>query len=221
MLAANNVPGTCNVALKGIDITELYTYGRGKGVTMEFARFKAAGRQVVTLQRAGRVGDASFAVKGTIERFVDKSGLVTRAPSEPRLEPTCPTATETPATRPGCNTPFGLSADVKFLYAAKAGTLKLIPTSKETLGASTPVQDCPQSEISPALSGLVPRGWPTPLGLPTERLSTRTIFGNQRSFKLTFHGVEPAKLVALPPTLTGSLKVYSGHNAVVRFTRLG
>ncbi len=211
-------PSTCNVAIKKISIDERVTYGRGKGVTMEFVRFKVAGRQVVTLQRSGRVGDASFAVSGTIAREVD-DGLVTRAPAEPRLEPTCPTATETPATRPGCNATFPLSADMKLVYGAKAGTLKLAPTSKVT-GGSSPVKECPESKIFPGLSGLVDPAWPNPLTLPAKRLSMGTIFGKRKSFKLTFLGVKPAKSEPLGQVLDGTARRHASHQAIVRFTRL-
>lgn len=210
----------CNVAVKRITIDEQVVYGRGKGVAMEFVRFRAAGRQVITLQRSGRAGDASFAVKGTIARAVARAGLVTRAPADPRGEPVCPTATETPAARPGCNTTFPLSADMKFVYGARAATLKLAPTASELLGGPSPVVDCPSSEIFPGLSGLVAHFWPAALTLPAERLSTRRIFGSRRTFKVVFHNKKPDKIEQLGQVLTGSVNRYSAHDAVVRFTRL-
>ena len=44
----------CVIKVSPLTIVEEVRYGRGKGVTMEFVRFKAAGRSVVSLQRAGR-----------------------------------------------------------------------------------------------------------------------------------------------------------------------
>lgn len=213
-------PTTCSVAIKAIAIDEEVKYGRGRGVTMEFVRLKVGNRQVVSLQRAGRSGDASFAVSGSISRAVGKNGLVTRTPSAPQLEPTCPSVTEKPATRPGCNTTFRLSTDMKFVYGATAGTLRLSPTSSETLGGSSPVAECPESEVAPLLSGLVRNAWPVPLTLPAERLSTRTIFGTRKTFKVVFSAVKPARVEPLTLVLKGTANRYSRHDAIVRFTRL-
>jgi hypothetical protein len=219
--AGANDPGTCNVAVKAIHIDEEVTYGRGRGVTMEFARFGIPGHKIVSIQRNGRIGDASFAVKGTIGRAVGQNGLITRTPSDPQLEASCPSATEVPATRPACNATFPLSADMKFLYGARSGKLQLRPTSMETLAGSSPVEECPQSEIFGGLSGLIARPWPVPLNLPAERLSVRTIFGNRKRFKVEFSAVRPAKVEPLGVVLIGSMNRYSRHDAIVRFTRIG
>ncbi len=213
----------CVIKVSPLTIVEEVAYGRGRGVTMEFVRFRTAGRSVVSLQRSGRTGDASFAVRGTIGRGVTpkRDGVLTRTPGPGRAS-TCPAASENPSTRPGCNATFPLSTDMKFVYGARAGTLKLSPTSQETLGggAESPVAACPASEFFPSLSGSVPQPWPTPVVLPAERLSARTIFGRRRTFKLTFRGAEPRKVVPTGPVLKGSQTVEAYHDAVVRFTRL-
>jgi hypothetical protein len=218
--AGSTAPGTCNVTAKAIAIDEEVTYGRGKGVTMEFVRFGLGKHKVVGLQRSGRLGDASFAVQGTISRAVGKDGLVTRAPSDPQLEATCPTATEVPASRPTCNATFPLSTDLKFVYGATAGRLKLVPLSREILAGSSPVEGCPQSDIVGSLSGLVERPWPLGLPLPSEPLSTRTVFGKRKHFKVVFHAVRPAMVTPLGAVLIGTQNRYSAQDAIVRFTRV-
>lgn len=208
----------CNVTIKDVDITERFKYGRGKGVTMEFVRFKAAGRQLITLQRSGRVGDASFAVRGKISRTVVADGLVMRAPLAGRTESTCPSVTEHPAASEGCNREFSESADMKFVYGARAGMLKLTPTSK--LRPLSPVSDCPESQIFPGLPGLVAVSWPNPLSLPAKRLSTRTIFGSAERFKLVFRTFSLDESEPFPAGFTGKIDRSANHNAIVRFTRL-
>lgn len=211
----------CVVKVGPVTIVEEVSYGRGKGVTMEFVRFKAAGRSVVSLQRAGRSGDASFAVRGTIGRGVTpkRDGVLTRTPVAGNP---CPPASENPSTTRGCNATFPLSTDMKFIYGARAGTLKMSATSKETLtgGEDSPVAGCPVSEILPQLDGLVPRPWPTPVPLPAERLSARTIFGKRKTFKVTFRGTQPRKIESTGIVLKGTELTEANHSAVVRFTRL-
>jgi hypothetical protein len=107
------------------------------------------------------------------------------------------------------------------LYSATAGTLRLGTTSKEQPGCSTPVEDCPASEVFGGLPGLVAHAWPNGLELPSERLSTRTIFGRRASFKLVYHELKPIRLVPLGPVFPGGqLNRFTSHDAVVRFTRL-
>ncbi len=209
----------CIVKVGPVTIVEEVKYGRGKGVTMEFVRFKAAGRSVVSLQRSGRSGDASFAVRGTIGRGVTpkRDGVLTRTPVAGNP---CPTASENPSTSPGCNATFPLSTDMKFVYGAPAGMLKLSATSKETLAGDSPVSECPKSELLGQLNSLVPTPWPTPVVLPAERLSAKTIFGKKHSFKVTFRGTRPRKLESTGIVLKGTELTESNHNAVVRFTRL-
>ena len=148
----------CVIKVSPLTIVEEVKYGRGKGVTMEFVRFKAGGRSVVSLQRGGRTGDASFAVRGTIGRGVTpkRDGVLTRTPAPGNP---CPAVSENPSAKPGCNATFPFSTDMKFVYGAPAGTLKLSPTSKELLGggADSPVAECPASELFGQLSGIVPR----------------------------------------------------------------
>ena len=211
----------CVIKVSPLTIVEEVKYGRGKGVTMEFVRFKAAGRSVVSLQRAGRTGDASFAVRGTIGRGVTpkRDGVLTRTPAPGNP---CPAASENPSTKPGCNATFPLSTDMKFVYGARAGTLKVTATSKEILGGGedSPVAECPASELFGQLNGIVPRAWPTAVPLPAERLSARTIFGKRKSFKVTFRGTQPRKLESTGIVLKGTQLTEAHHNAVVRFTRL-
>jgi hypothetical protein len=207
----------CIVRVKGVVVDEQVKYGRGKGVTMEFVRFKAAGRSVVSLQRSGRTGDASFAVRGTIARAVARDGSLTRTPVFPNP---CPAVAETPASTPGCNTTFPLSADLKFVYGAPAGTLKLRPTDKETLAGESPVERCPGSELFSNLPGYVKNAWPVPLNLPAARLSASTIFGRRPGFTLRFRKVIPEYNEPTGIVLKGSQNLYSGHTAIARFTRL-
>lgn len=211
----------CVIKVSPLTIVEEVRYGRGKGVTMEFVRFKAAGRSVVSLQRAGRTGDASFAVRGTIGRGVTpkRDGVLTRTPAPGNP---CPAASENPSAKPGCNATFPLSADMKFVYGARAGTLKLTATSKEILGGGedSPVAKCPASELFGQLNGIVPRAWPTAVPLPAERLSARTIFGSRRTFRVTFRGTQPRKLESTGIVLKGTQLTEAHHDAVVRFTRL-
>jgi hypothetical protein len=210
-------PTGCHVVVNSVTVNEHIAYGRGKGVTMEFVRFRAGKRTFISLQRGGRVGDASFAVKGTISRTVNESALVSRSPDDPRGEPSCPSATEHPSTMPGCNASFPLSADMKLLYGS--GKLKVQPTDKELLGATTPVEECPASVITPSLRNLPEHAWPVPLKLPGEALSPSKIFGKRHSFKVTFdkrsfYKTEPWAVIQ------GTVGHKSAHHVVVRFTRL-
>lgn len=209
----------CNVTIKDVDIDERFEYGRGRGVTMEFVRFRAAGRQVISLQRSGRAGDASFAVRGKIQRTVDADGLLTRAPiitGHP-----CPVATEHPAASEGCNREYSMSADMKFVYGAHKGKLALQPTSTEGLrNLITPVSECPASQIFGGLDGIVSHPWPTPLKLPAQRLRASTIFGKRRGFTLHFVAGHIADAEAFPRGFSGKIDHSANHHAVARFTRL-
>jgi hypothetical protein len=210
-------PTGCHVVVNSVTVNEHVTYGRGKGVTMEFVRFKAGKRTIISLQRAGRIGDASFAVKGTISRTVNESALVSRAPDNPQGEPSCPSATEHPSTTPGCNASFPLSADMKLLYGS--GKLKVQPTGTELIGGTTPVEECPASEIAPSLHALPDHSWPVPPKLPGESLSPKKIFGKSRSFKVSF---EKRNIYKTEPwaVIQGTIGHKSAHHAVVRFTRV-
>ena len=72
--------GGCDVQLHA-DIQEDVTFGRGKGVTMEFVRFKEGKHFRYGFQRSGRNLDSSFNVVAKVHRTASGAGDLTQHPN--------------------------------------------------------------------------------------------------------------------------------------------
>jgi hypothetical protein len=94
------------------DIQEDVSYGRGKGVTMEFVRFKQGKHFRYGFQRSGRRLDSSFNVVATINRTASGAGDLVQHPGSVQCSPTHFEAGQNPdcgtrrrTTRPGPDGP--------------------------------------------------------------------------------------------------------------------
>ena len=72
--------GGCDAQMHA-DIQEDVTFGRGKGVTMEFVRFKEGKHFRYGFQRSGRRLDSSFNVVGKVHRTATGTGDLTQHPN--------------------------------------------------------------------------------------------------------------------------------------------
>ena len=78
--------GGCDVTLNG-DIEEGAEFGRGKGVTMEFVRYKEKGTVRYGFQRSGRNLDSSFTIVADVTRQATGTGTLSQHPDSVQ----CPT----------------------------------------------------------------------------------------------------------------------------------
>jgi hypothetical protein len=147
-------------------ITEDWTFNRGKGVVMEFAKFPGGH---VVVQRRGRFGDASFAAPGRLQRdatgFFDLGG-------EPGCGGTLSLVSGT------CGKRFSVPSDLRFLWNGKRLTLDRASTRE----LENPAEECgnPNGALSFDL-------FTAPYPLVSKQkgaLTKRAIFGRRRALKV-------------------------------------
>lgn len=206
--------GVC-ASVVSSEVRERSTYGRGKGLALEFVRF-AANDDAISVRRAGRSRDASLAVVASVRRVV--SGTATQGPSPTLPTAACPTTTEDLATTGTCGAqPFSARADVRFNY--KRGRFDLDVVDRRDARLYTG-KDCPKSEVLPEVAYL-PNGWPRPPATTPLALAPSTIFGKRRGFTLKLEGVVPVTSSPYSALGISGTRVRSASNDVtVRFTRI-
>jgi hypothetical protein len=166
------------------DIQEDVTFGRGKGVTMEFVRDKIDGHYRYGVQRAGRVGDSSFNVVAKIKRTAVGAADILQEPAEPI--PCAATQHFDLSQDPDCgktisdNTAWGLR--VKDDHFVPNPTKAIAFRSPDSCG-STPSG----SAFSNGGEEELTYGWATPAKMGYERLPLHKIFDKRfKRFKIEF-----------------------------------
>lgn len=166
----------CVISIDG-HVKEVTTYQRGRGVVMEFVRLGKAPGAPVLIQRAGRSGDSSLALKVRTTRTATGAATQTDFPGAP--VPICPPISEDLSAGPECGIAQIENASAGLLYGGRSGILRLQVNPSAQIGFEPP--DCPVSELADHLASMA-FGWPTPAAV--ERMEfvipPRRIFGSRK-----------------------------------------
>jgi hypothetical protein len=206
--AINNATfSTCK--FNGTDlIHEDTTFGRGKGVLMEFVRYTQHGHVHYAVQRVGRNGDASFAVVYKLKRTA--TGMTTVAPAYPPL-PCFGVKGEDFSKNLDCGQQF--SGNSNWGLKLSGTTFSIAPVK----GSTKQISDCGKSSY---FGGFEQLHWQWPESIPYsfEPLPLKKLFGHAKAFLVT--------LLAVGKTLTSSsgsvtlTEIGSDGHADVRFIRV-
>jgi hypothetical protein len=206
--------GGCDASLRG-NIEEDTDFGRGKGLTMEFVRYKRHGDTRYGFQRAGRTLDSSFNLVAKIFRLATGKGVLAQHPGSVP----CPTQIIDLSDNASCgktitdNQPWGLRV--------RGATFSPRPIRPGSLvNEDRCGEPPPGSAFSDTLADL-PDGWPTPPVLPFKRIPLHKIFDPRyHAFKVVFKTPrhETHSHWGTPP-LTGGTDDHGSITATVRFIR--
>ena len=206
--------GGCDAQLHA-DIQENVTYGRGKGVTMEFVRFKQGKHFRYGFQRSGRNLDSSFNVVGKVHRTASGAGDLTQHPGSVQ----CSTTHFEAGQNADCgktktdNEAWGLRIKNDHFHPAPVRVGSLIGPDR----CGEPPPGSPFSDDTANLEWQ----WPT---LPTfafEKIPLHKMF-NKRFHRFTVHftTVDKKQRSAFGTfPLTGSAEDHGSAEATVRFIR--
>jgi hypothetical protein len=203
----NALLGLCKVSGKDT-IYENTDFARGKGVLMEFVRYKKHGQVHYAVQRVGRNGDASFAVVYKLKRKA--LGKTTVAPAFPP-EPCLGIQAEDFSTNADC--PKTISGSSNWGLRLKGDEFSLRPLK----GSTAQLSNCGKSSDFGGFEKLDWQ-WPSPYPYDFEPLPLAKVFGRTSQFKVTL--VQPDDFVR---TTQGFAAYYDEHgpgSAVVRFIRV-
>jgi hypothetical protein len=206
--------GGCDASLNG-NIEEDADFGRGKGLTMEFVRYKRHGHTRYGFQRAGRTLDSSFNVVAKIFRLATGTGALRQHPNSVP----CPLQSFDLSDNASCgktitdNEAWGLRVKGATFSPRPAGSRAL--TNEDRCG-----EPPPGSAFSDDLADL-PDGWPTPPLLPFERIPLHKMFNRRfHAFKVVFKTPrQETKARWGAPPLQGSTDDHGSITATVRFIR--
>lgn len=199
----------CLVTVTG-HVDERTTYRRGRGVVMEFVRLGDAPRAPILVQRGGRLGDSSLALKVTTTRTA--RGSTSRVPAPGVDAAACPPLSEDLATGAQCGKPQVSDASAGFLYNRAAGLLRLRLNASSLIGVDTPL--CPESQVAAGLDSLT-FGWPAPPAINDIRFffPPKVIFGVKR--------VLVGTVTVSPPRRKGPVTVSLGSSVSWTETNFG
>ncbi|HEY2603131.1 MAG TPA: hypothetical protein VGI67_16360 [Thermoleophilaceae bacterium] len=205
--------GGCSATLHA-DISEDARFGGGKGVTMDFIRFKKHGHTRYVAQRAGRSGGSWVKTRAKIRRAASGTGqLVQSDPQTP-----CTTETDDLSRWPGCGRE--LTAAAFWLLKLEDGRIAPRPDS---ISGTTSPDHCGAPPSGSAFSseiGNLSYAWPAPARLPFRRLPLRKLFGTTHTFELGFrsHVLERGGSTGAAP-LTGAFDDHGSAALTLRFVR--
>lgn len=206
----NTELGLCKV--NGFDVIhEDTSFARGKGVMMEFIRYKQHGKTQYAVQRVGRNGDASFSVVYKLKRRA--TGQSTVSPAFPPA-PCMGIQGEDFSKNPDCgktvtgNWNWGLKlngTDFSIVAARGRGT--------------THFSNCGKSSYFGGFENLVWE-WPAPPPFEFDALPLPKMFGRTHAFKVTL--VSPNPTYTSPPNSEGVTFYEEGGpgSVIVRFIRV-
>jgi hypothetical protein len=206
--------GGCDVSLNG-NIEEDTDFGRGKGVTMEFVRYKQHGHTRYGFQRSGRTLDSSFNVVAKIFRLATGTGTLAQHPNSVPCTPQSFDLSDNASCGKTItdNVPWGLRV--------KGATFSPRPIRAGSLVNEDRCGEPPQgSAFSDDLADLH-YGWATPATLPFERIPLHKMFNRRyHAFKVAFKTPRrEAKESWGTPPLQGSADDHGSITATVRFIR--
>jgi hypothetical protein len=212
-------PG-CKVQLHD-DIQEDVTFGRGKGVTMEFVRFKDNGHTRYGFQRSGRTNDSTFNVVGKISRTASGAADLVQEPSEPI---TCPALQHADLSEnPAC----GKTITDNAAWGLKVKNDHFVPRPAKPLGGAF---------ISPDPCGAPPAGsafakggeeelfyqWPVPASMGFEPIPLHKMFDTRfKAFKVEFKALnlEQMGTTGAGGSLVEHVDDHGTAEATIRFIR--
>lgn len=172
--------GGCDASLSG-DIAEGVGFGRGKGVTMEFVRYRQNGQSRYGFQRSGRNLESSFTVVAEVTRQATGSGSLSQHPDSVQ----CPAQTFQLNQHADCGKT--ITNRVAWGLRVKGNTFSPRPVG---VGSVVNVDRCgepPQgSPFSDDIADLT-YGWDAPAVLPFEPIPLHKMFSSRyRAFKVEF-----------------------------------
>jgi hypothetical protein len=206
--------GGCDVQAHE-DISEDVTFGRGKGITMEFVRFKQHGKVEYGFQRSGRNLDSSFNVVAKIERTASGAGDLIQHPNSV----TCQAQHVDFSQNPDCgkpktdNSPWGLKVQSDHFY----------PTSRAADNLAGPTH-CGEGPSGSAFAGTdiaeLEFQWPVPPKFPFEPIPLRKMFNTRyHAFKVEFKSLDAQQNGHSGIGLTENWHDHGNAEATVRFIR--
>ena len=198
--------GLCQIS-SGTTSTEVYEYGRGRGLRVVFTRLS---RRAVLMQRAGRRSPlVTFNVRGSVTSRAE--GEASRSGPVP-----CAATTEKVGDESGCGRKaraidYGLAYGRGKLSLALAGDVTPPLPSPKLCGANG----------VESMSGPPVYGWFGPPELKPEALPARRIFGSRRAFRVTLRAEDVRKQLDSPNPAFGLRALeMAQHSAIVRFVRV-
>jgi hypothetical protein len=158
------------------DIQESTTFGRGKGVVMEFFRIKEGNKYLYGFQRAGRTGDSSFNVVAKITRTTSGSADIVQDTTTPQLP--CAAIQHFDLSQ---NADCGKTITDNWAWGLKVTNDHVRPVPK--LSSATSPDRCGDPPSGSAFQG-GPEGdltysWPTPAHLPFTPIPIAKIFNRR------------------------------------------
>jgi hypothetical protein len=208
--------GGCDAQLHA-DVQEDVTFGRGKGVTMEFVRFKQGKHFRYGFQRSGRKLDSSFNVVAKVHRTAAGSGDLTQHP----MAPTCPTQHFDAGQNPDC----GKTITDNAAWGLKVVNNHFSPRPANPLGGNfTGPDHCGQPPSGSAFSTDVAElfyQWPTPSEFGFEPIPLHKMFTSHfHAFAVHFKALDREQRghTGIPP-LVETTDDHGSAEATVRFIR--
>jgi hypothetical protein len=198
--------GLCQIS-SGTATTEVYEYGRGRGLRVVFTRLS---RRAILMQRAGRRSPlVTFNVRGSVTSAAE--GEASRSGPVP-----CAATTEKVGDEAGCGRK-ARAIDYGLAYARGELTLALA-------GDVTPPLPSPKlcgANGVESMSGPPVYGWFGPPELKPGELPPRKIFGNKRAFRVSLRAENVRKQFDSPNPAFGLRALeMADHRAIVRFVRV-
>jgi hypothetical protein len=206
--------GPCAVTLHE-DIQENVTFGRGKGVMMQFIRFKENGRPRYEIQRVGHPGNSFFTVVANVTRRTQ--GTTERTPS-PAGAP-CPSESNDLSTNPDCG--HAITSRDNWGIGIKNDHFRPVAAVGSLVGPDRCGEAPPEAGFGDTIADLSDQ-WPTPAVLPFEPMPLHKIFGHRHAFKIEFKSLDPPPPIRGPlgtPPLTGNFTDHGTTEATLRFIR--
>jgi hypothetical protein len=210
--------GSCDAQLHA-DIQEDVTFGRGKGVTMEFVRFKEGKHFRYGFQRSAGNPSSSFNVVAKVHRTASGAGDLTQHPNES----SCPAQHFDAGQSSDCgktitdNAKWGLKV-VNDHFSPRPAT----PLGGNFLGPDECGAPPPGTAFSSDVAELFYQ-WPTPSELPFEPIPLHKMFNKHfHAFKVEFKSLkrEQKGKSGVPPVLVETTDDHGSAEATVRFIRV-
>jgi hypothetical protein len=210
-------PG-CKVQLHD-DIQEDVTFGRGKGVTMEFVRFNDHGHTRYGFQRSGRTNDSTFNVVGKISRTASGAADLVQEPSGPIP---CPILQHADLSQ---NADCGKTIPDNAAWGLKVKGNHFVPRPARQLGGAF---DSPDDCGEPPQGSAFRNGgeeqlvwqWPVPASMGFEPIPLHKMFDTRfKAFKVEFKALNLGQMGTSGGGLVEHVDDHGTAEATIRFIR--
>jgi len=212
-LDAGGTSGVCSAEINA-QVTEISTYQRGRGVTVEFVRFGAGPRAPVILRRVGSFGPATFSVDVAVTRTA--TGFASRTPAAGIPQEACPPVTEDLSRGAECGKTETLKTTASLTVTSARG-LRLRTTG---LGNLLDIR-CPDGAVVAATDVDLALGWPTPPKLRDRAVPLGQIFGSRRVIIMRLDSLQKRQAgpISAGP-VSGSATHFGRNRATIRLIRI-